>query len=103
MGKKLSTFIGDSTYTRAPPTYRSPLRFNYPPSVSISIKRAQNRIENYQMVIKEPTSNEVVNSQPVQSNRRTDIQDLLKTTTNLKDTASICEKLEQQGFDIGKH
>jgi len=55
------------------------------------------------MVIKEPTSNEVVNSQPVQSNRRTDIQDLLKTTTNLKDTASICEKLEQQGFDIGKH
>jgi len=29
MGKKLSTFIGDSTYTRAPPTYRSPLRSNY--------------------------------------------------------------------------
>jgi hypothetical protein len=29
MGKKLSTFIGDSTYTRAPPNYRSPLRSNY--------------------------------------------------------------------------
>jgi hypothetical protein len=28
MGKKLSTFIGDSTYTRAPPTHRSPLRSN---------------------------------------------------------------------------
>jgi hypothetical protein len=28
MGKKLSTFIGDSTYTRAPPNYRSPLRSN---------------------------------------------------------------------------
>jgi hypothetical protein len=28
-GKKLSTFIGDSTYTRAPPTYRSPLQSNY--------------------------------------------------------------------------
>jgi hypothetical protein len=28
MGKKLSTFIGDSTYTRAPPTYRSPLQSN---------------------------------------------------------------------------
>jgi hypothetical protein len=25
----MSTFIGDSTYTRAPPTYRSPLRSNY--------------------------------------------------------------------------
>jgi Na+/phosphate symporter len=75
----------------------------YPPSVSISIKRAQNRIENYQKEIKEPMSNEVVNSQPVQNNISTDIQDLLKTTTNLKDTANIFEKLEQQGFDIGKH
>ena len=28
MGKKLSTFIGDSTYTRAPFNYRSPLRSN---------------------------------------------------------------------------
>jgi hypothetical protein len=28
-GKKLSTFIGDSTYTRAPPNYRSPLRSNH--------------------------------------------------------------------------
>jgi len=28
MGEKMSTFIGDSTYTRAPPTYRSPLRSN---------------------------------------------------------------------------
>jgi hypothetical protein len=28
MGKKLSTFVGDSTYTRAPPTHRSPLRSN---------------------------------------------------------------------------
>jgi len=75
----------------------------YPPSVYISIKRAQNRIENYQKGIKEPTSNEVVNSQPVQNNISTDIQDLLKTTTNLKDTTNIFEKLEQQGFDIGKH
>ena len=48
-------------------------------------------------------SDEVVNSQPVQNNISTDIQDLLKTTTNLKDTANIFEKLEQQGFDIGKH
>jgi hypothetical protein len=28
MGKKLSTFIGDSTYMRAPLNYRSPLRSN---------------------------------------------------------------------------
>jgi len=28
MGKKLSTFIGDSTYMKAPPNYRSPLRSN---------------------------------------------------------------------------
>jgi hypothetical protein len=40
-------------------------------------------------------SDEVVNSQPVQNNISTDIQDLLKTTTNLKDTANIFEKLEQ--------
>ncbi len=26
--KKLSTFVGDSMYTRAPPTHRSPLRSN---------------------------------------------------------------------------
>jgi hypothetical protein len=26
--KKLSTFVGDSTYTNAPPTHRSPLRSN---------------------------------------------------------------------------
>jgi len=34
MGKKISTFIGDSTYTRAPPTHRSPLRSNYQQIVS---------------------------------------------------------------------
>jgi hypothetical protein len=29
MLKKLYTFVGDSTYTNAPPTHRSPLRYNY--------------------------------------------------------------------------
>jgi hypothetical protein len=28
MGKKLSTFVGDSTYTRASATHRGPLRSN---------------------------------------------------------------------------
>jgi hypothetical protein len=35
MGKKLSTFIGDSMYTRAPPTHRSPLRSNHPKNQTV--------------------------------------------------------------------
>jgi len=31
-----------------------------------------------------------------------DTQDLLKTSTNLRETINIFEKLEKQGLDIGK-
>lgn len=74
-----------------------------PTSVSISIKRAQNRTENYQKGFKEPTSEEVIESQPIDNTIDNDTQDLLKTTTNLRDTIDIFEKLEKDGLDIGKN
>jgi hypothetical protein len=39
MGKKLSTFVGDSTYTRALATHRSPLRSNYLHKFSLNRKK----------------------------------------------------------------
>jgi hypothetical protein len=69
-----------------------------PASVPIAIERAQNRVQNYQKGIKEPISEETIESQPLDN----DTQDLLKTSTNLRETINIFEKLEQQGLDIGK-
>ena len=36
-----------------------------PTSVSIAIERAQNRVQNYQKGIKEPISEETIESQPI--------------------------------------
>jgi len=74
-----------------------------PTSVSISIERAQNRVQNYQKGLKEPISEEITESQPVENYVNLDTQDLLKTTTNLRETTDIFETLEQQGLDIGRH
>lgn len=73
-----------------------------PTSVSIAIERAQNRVQNYQKGIKEPVSEETIESQPINNYINLDTQDLLKTSTNLRETINIFEKLEQQGLDIGK-
>jgi hypothetical protein len=55
MGKKLSTFIGDSTYARAPPNYRSPLRSNYHLSItsekSVRVKESVVRCADHGVTI----------------------------------------------------
>jgi hypothetical protein len=74
-----------------------------PTSVSISIKRAENHTKNYRKGLKEPISEEIIDSQPIENNIDPDTQDLIKTTTNLRDTIDIFQKQEQEGLDIRKH
>jgi DNA-directed RNA polymerase alpha subunit len=46
---------------------------------------------------------EPIESQPIDNYINLDTQDLLKTSTNFRETINnIFEKLEQQGLDIGK-
>ncbi len=57
---------------------------------------------SYQKSIKEPISEETTELQPIDNYINLDTQDLLKISTNLRETINIFEILEQQGLDIGK-
>jgi hypothetical protein len=74
-----------------------------PTSVSISVKRAQNRIERLKRGIKEPISEEITESQPLEENVNEDVKIILQATTNINEMSNIFDKLEQQGLDIGKN
>lgn len=76
---------------------------NCPSSVNISLERIKNRIEMRKKGYTEPISEEIEESQYLDSDIDDEIRDLVNLANNLMEQTNMFESLEQAGFDIGKN
>jgi hypothetical protein len=76
---------------------------NCPSSVNISLERIKNRIEMRKKGYTEPISEEIEESQYLDSDIDDEIRDLVNLANNLMEQTNMFESLEQVGFDIGKN
>ena len=93
MGKKLSSFIGDSTYTRAPPNYRSPLRSNEGGQIG---KHLQNKDSDSWKILKD-VSNYSLSKMESLDAKLLD-EDIYKTLNNMFPNNSDLEGFQKFGW-----
>lgn len=73
-----------------------------PLSVSISLERAKNRSEMIKRGLKEPITEDVEDSQYLDTIEDQDTLELIHVSNNMIETTNVLDSMEQAGLDMGK-